>query len=340
MIAIVTTIQEPTECIRGLAAALSEAGSSLVVIGDTKGPASFDLEGAQLFSLEDQSKLPFSLAQLLPTGHYARKNLGYLIAMSRKADCIYETDDDNAPLPAWAVRSVRPEAQKVAPTSWLNVYRLFCDEMIWPRGFPLGLLHDPATCEHDPNSPLSMVHAPIQQGLVALSPDVDAVWRLVMAREVTFEHRPSVWLPPGTWCPFNSQSTWWWGPAFPLMYLPSYCSFRMTDIWRSFIAQRCLWEMDLGIVFHAPEVVQQRNVHNLMHDFEDEVPGYLGNERIATRLMDLSLEPCTDPASAAEATAANLCRCYERLVGDGFLGPDEMQLVQAWVKDLANIASE
>ena len=78
-----------------------------------------------------------------------------------------------------------------------------------------------------------------------------------------------VWLGPETWCPFNSQSTWWFPVAYPLMYLPSRVSFRMTDIWRGFVAQRCLWELGKGIVFHAAEVVQRRNPHALLRDFAD-----------------------------------------------------------------------
>jgi hypothetical protein len=37
------------------------------------------------------------LAESLPTGHYARKNIAYLHAIRSGARCIYETDDDNAP---------------------------------------------------------------------------------------------------------------------------------------------------------------------------------------------------------------------------------------------------
>jgi hypothetical protein len=40
----------------------------------------------------------------------------------------------------------------------------------------------------------------------------------------------------------------------PLLYLPSHCCFRMTDIWRSFIAQRCLWELGHWVVCQAPEL--------------------------------------------------------------------------------------
>ena len=113
------------------------------------------------------------------------------------------------------------------------------------------------------------------------------------------------------------------------MYLPSTCTFRMTDIWRSLVAQRCLWELGQGITFHPPEVDQQRNAHDLMRDFEDEIPGYLLNERIARTLADTKL---TGDAPT------DLVRCYESLVAADVLGPEELPLVRAWVEDLEALA--
>ena len=54
---------------------------------------------------------------------------------------------------------------------------------------------------------------------------------------------------------------------YPLLYLPAYCSFRMTDIWRSFVAQRIAWENGWRLLFHGPTMEQERNVHDLMKDF-------------------------------------------------------------------------
>ena len=288
LFSVITTIQPPTQSVKRFAAELRKVGAPLLLIGDTRGPASYLLEGAELLDIEAQRKLDFRLAPLLPTGHYARKNLGYLVAMQRGAQVIYETDDDNAPMDSWSLRSrtvaVRPWN---GGGKWVNVYRAFTDEFIWPRGFPLDKINEDVKIEL---GAAKVIDAPVQQGIVNHSPDVDAVWRLVADRPLSFSSGPSVLLPRDSWCPFNSQSTWWWPPAFPLMYLPSFCSFRMTDIWRSFIAQRCLWEIADGIVFHEPEVLQERNDHDLLKDFADEVPGYLNNAAIARTLADLNLE--------------------------------------------------
>lgn len=325
---VVTTIQPPTKSMYDLSAQLKPHGAPLIVIGDKKGPTSFEVEGAEFYSLDNQLALTLSLPRMLPTGHYARKNIGYLLAMKRGASCIYETDDDNAPLANWAPRSEKVVAQHAAAGRWFNVYRQFTDELIWPRGFPLDQVTKPKTFQLDSLSPASPVHAPIQQGLADGSPDVDAVWRLILDREIRFATRTSLSLPPGTWCPFNSQSTWWWPLAYPLMYLPSYCSFRMTDIWRSFIAQRCLWAMDSTLVFHASEVFQERNKHNLMHDFEDEISGYRENDRIAELLTGLSLR------HGSAHSGENLRTCYQALVAADIIPEKELNLVSAWLADV------
>jgi hypothetical protein len=85
------------------------------------------------------------------------------------------------------------------------------------------------------------------------------------------------------------------------------------------------------VLFKGPDVYQERNEHNLMRDFADEVPGYLNNRNIATRLAALKLE------SGPENLGENLIRCYEELVQLDLIPGKEMPLVKAWVQDLAEI---
>lgn len=105
----------------------------------------------------------------------------------------------------------------------------------------------------------------------------------------------------------------------------------MTDIWRSFVAQRCLWELGTGVVFHSPDMVQDRNEHKLMRDFEQEVPGYLGNERLCDVLAASALS--ASPAAVAD----NLFSCYRVLVREGFLPDSELPLVEAWLEDIGRV---
>jgi len=335
--AAITTIQKPTSSVIGLVRYLQKHEGRLVVAGDSKGPFDYlsPTDGewpVDFLSLNDQEEKKFKIVKDLPTKHYARKNIAYLHAIAAGATSLYETDDDNTPVESWVPREETiGSGQRVEKSlsRWVNVYRYFSEENIWPRGLPLDEIRNAPPEASVISTPL---RAPVQQGLVNGSADVDAIWRLVMDREFFFENRESVYLEPGNWCPFNTQSTWWWPVAYPLLYIPSYCSFRMCDIWKSFVAQRCLWALGLGVVFHAPEVYQDRNVHDLMKDFRDEIPGYDKNRDICRILEDLDL------GSAESDVSKNLLTCYRALVAKGIFPEKELPLVEAWLQDLLNYA--
>jgi hypothetical protein len=296
-----------------------------IVIGDRKSPSKFSLEGCDFYSLEKQFELNFELAKTLPIGHYARKNLGYLIAISKGAKKIIETDDDNIPFESfWSEREKYQKSNLIEQGDWLNVYNYFSQEKIWPRGFALDEIGKvlPALSSKTVNN------CPIQQGLADQNPDVDAIYRLLFPLPLSFEKRDSIALGNGSICPFNSQNTTWFEEAFPLMYLPSYCSFRMTDIWRSFIAQRIAWTCGWSILFHQSTVYQERNDHDLMHDFKDEVEGYLNNKLIMQELNSLNL------AFGIENIPSNLVACYSKLIDLNLIGGEELSLLNNWLDDL------
>ena len=323
---VVTTINPPTPALAILARDASRLNALLVVVGDEKTPRDFQLAGAEYLDLDAQTRRGFALARQAPTRHYARKNIGYLQAIRNGAEMIVETDDDNMPLDAfWHPRSLAPITPVLRNGGWINVYGYFTSRLIWPRGLPLDEIRKalaPLPAVMEP------IICPIQQGLADGDPDVDAIWRLVAAEPVTFAPGPPLALADGSWCPFNSQNTTWWPPAFPLLYLPSFCSFRMTDIWRSFVAQRIVGANGWGVLFTAATVVQERNEHDLMRDFADEVPGYLGNAEICRELAGVDIR------SGPDHVASNMIRCYERLVAMGVLPDTELRLLDAWLGDL------
>jgi len=299
-----------------------------VVIGDHKSPATFDLPDADFFGVQAQLETSFRYAKLCPLDHYARKNIGYLLAIAAKTPRIIETDDDNFPREAFFVERCREQdVAMFKRPGWLNVYRHFTEACIWPRGLPLDHIHGelPEAVES-----AEKVTCPVQQGLADANPDVDAVYRLVFPLPQSFAEK-RIALGRGVWCPFNSQNTTWWPEAYPLMYLPAYCSFRMTDIWRSFVAQRIMWENSWSLLFHEATVWQDRNEHNLMRDFADELPGYMHNDRISKTLEDLSL------ASGVAKIPDNLRQCYKALVSMDLVAREELALLDAWLEDLSDV---
>jgi hypothetical protein len=327
---VVTSIAGPNKILQELARGCVEKGYHLIVIGDESSPGEFHIEGCDFYSLERQRQTGLKFAELCPTRHYARKNIGYLLAIRNGASIIIETDDDNIPYPSfWGERERVQAAAVIKDGGWVNVYRYFTGQNIWPRGFPLERTQEPVT----PYESLSSgeIDCPIQQGLSDDNPDVDAVYRLTLPLPQRFRNDRRVALTAGSWCPFNSQNTTWWPQAFKLLYLPSYCSFRMTDIWRSFVAQRICWAKGWGVLFHEPTVRQERNEHNLLRDLEDEIPGYLHNSEICEALEDLPL------SSGAEKTDDNLKVCYEKLIGMSLTGREESRLLDAWLRDLEQV---
>jgi len=324
---VVTSIAAPNPVLRSLASGAQTRGIPFYMIGDVPSPKDFQLDGCDFYSLDRQAQIEGKTAQLVPKRHYARKNLGYILAARNGAEIIIETDDDNFPEDGfWAERSRTQHVPLLTEASWVNVYRYWTDMLIWPRGLPL----DEVQKHPKPLSEIATADCdcPIQQGLADDNPDVDAIYRLILPLPMKFNKGVRLALGRNAWCPYNSQNTACWRDAFALLYLPAYCSFRMTDIWRSFVAQRIAWENGWSILFHDPTVYQERNDHSLLKDFKDEVPGYLQNRRIGEVLDGLSLK------AGVDKIGENLLVCYEALVKAEIMEQREMPLVQAWLDDL------
>ena len=324
---VITSISAPNEVLKTFASGCRENDIQFILIGDEPSPSNFQLDGCRFYSLSDQYQLEFKFARLCPTRHYARKNIGYLLALRAGASVIIETDDDNFPEATfWSTRHRRQSVATANNLGWVNVYRYFTEANIWPRGLPLD--HINSALPEFASLPQTELDCPIQQGLADQNPDVDAIYRLTLPLPQSFRRDRRIALAAGAWSPFNSQNTTWWRAASTLQYLPGYCSFRMTDIWRSFIAQRIAWANNWAVLFHEPTVWQERNEHSLMRDFRDEVPGYLNNSKICETLGQLDIKP------GEEYLGDNLRLCYETLVSMDLVGKQELALVDAWLQDL------
>ncbi len=327
---VVTSVSRPTEALLELARKSNDCNDHFIVIGDETSPQDFSIPGCNFYNMEQQFATGYGYARQCPVRHYARKNIGYLLAIERGASQIIETDDDNIPLETfWQLRQRKQYIKIVKDKGWVNVYGYFTEEKVWPRGFPLESLRVHAT----PWDALQFenLDCPIQQGLADHHPDVDAVYNLTMPLPRFFKRERQIALKSGAWCPFNSQNTTWWPAVYPLLYLPAYCSFRLTDIWRSFIAQRIAWENGWCILFHGPTVWQNRNEHDLMKDFSEEVPGYINNSAICNALEKLPIK------GGVENVPYDLRLCYEKLVSMSLIGKNELLLLDTWLDDLKQI---
>jgi hypothetical protein len=324
---IVTSIAQPTAAMQALSAGAIQNNYEFICIGDQASPDTFYLEGCRFLSLTAQLRLPFKYPTVAPLRHYARKNIGYLLAISEGATIILETDDDNSPDTGfWDATVCRYEGERqVNGKGWYNIYNYFGSDA-WPRGYPLeNIVSNNETFE----VVTEITNKPhIRQRLVAGDADVDAIYRLTRGTEVIFQNKAPVILGNGIWSPFNSQNTLWGRQSFGLLYLPATCSFRATDIIRSYVATRCLWELNATVIFTAPTAIQHRNVHDLLKDFSEEIVIYLKSKEMADALSALDLKP------GEKNILENLRRCYILLESIDVVHEAEIALLDAWCEDL------
>jgi hypothetical protein len=314
--------------------ALCRQGWSAVVVGDAKTPDGWSAEHVDYLSLRDQHALFGDLSKMIPENHYARKNLGYLYAMSRGATHILETDDDAAPYATFGQHVSLPvDGRLLDAKSWVNVYKYFTETLIWPRGLPLDHIHSAP----DINGTVVGHTCPIQQFLVDRDPDVDAIYRLIYNQPVFFHaDRSPVILSDRTWSPFNSQNTLFFAEAFPLMYLPAHVNFRVTDIWRSFVAQTALWSHGRKVAYHTSTMEQIRNAHDMMDDFRQEIIGHTSNTRLAAVLETAQSQLTADERASVSNTAKAL---WSALMDTGDLPSQERHLIERWFDLLDNLTT-
>ena len=327
---VITSVAKPTKSLKIIANKSKKNSVNVLIVGDKKSPKNFRLKNSSFFSLKDQNKLNFSYSSKCPINSYSRKNIGFLLAMKNKANLIYDIDDDNEPENNFfLLKKIKKKTFYISNGGWVNAYNFFSKKKIWPRGFPLSKINE----KKYKLKYKKVTICPINQRLANNDPDVDAIYRLTNNNPLTFNNAQDVALGKKTWCPFNSQNTVWHEEAFPLLYLPAYTSFRMSDIWRSFVAQRICWENNWSILFSNSTVTHKRNKHDLMKDFIDEIPGYLKNFDIAKNLDNLKLK------KGVHNIYFNMIKCYTLLCKKKIIDKRELSLLNLWISDLKNLNS-
>jgi hypothetical protein len=320
---VVTSIYPPTQAIRLMA---GYPHLQTVVIGDAKSPVDWCHPGVEFWPLDQQHEIDAQMAQALPIHHYGRKMLGYLRAIQAGALAIIDTDDDNLPMGDWRFPDRQGRFMSTrSELGFVNVYRHFSAQHIWPRGFPLNWVRQPALWLQTLDERTQQVA--IWQGLAQGDPDVDAIYRLVLGQSCDFQDAPPLVLEAGTVCPFNSQNTWFDQSAFALLYIPSHVSFRFCDILRGLVAQPILWRMGLRLGFCGAHVRQERHPHDLMRDFESEIPMHMHSARVVDWVNE---------ALGASASAKDLLHdAYVALLGHGVIPRAEVDLLEVWLNSLA-----
>jgi hypothetical protein len=186
---VVTSIFYPTPAIHKFLQLKSPW--NLIVIADRQTPTDWLLHlnnnhSRLLFlSLDQQYSLNYSILRYIHEDSYARKNIGYLVAIQCGAQVIFESDEDN--LLETNDIYLLPKLVQPKDVPWIgfhrqrspfiNTYGSFGYPHIWPRGLPIDELRNitedgwhSVRRNHQINTPVY-----IQQYLADLNPDVDAL---------------------------------------------------------------------------------------------------------------------------------------------------------------------
>ena len=304
-----------------------------IVVGDLKSPPleKTPINNVTFLSTTTQHELQFHAHELMPYNHYCRKNLGYLYAIRMGAKWIGDTDDDNIPYDEkWGDNALEgtSKPKEITAPKFVNIYSLYTDKHVWPRGFPLDRILSKEKVVVSQQRGLDVPNVLIWQGLADNDPDVDAIYRLTVGELLNFNKSGTFVLSNGVYTPFNSQNTIWKYEAFPYLYLPVTVTFRFTDILRGYVAQRGLQAMGGQLGFTNATVYQERNEHKLLADFESELPCYMQIEHVVDLLESVTL---------TGDYRVDLPSMYAHLAKNDIVAAAELDAIDAWVTDLINL---
>jgi len=358
---VVTTIFTPSVALKKQMF-INKSHWCIIIIGDMKGPSSNEMEvfvrqlPARVFYLNytEQEKMAKQIPFLtdLPWNHFGRKNVGYLYAIAHGAKLIWDFDDDNALINEDYTTNkleslVKSEFMDVDTTEdpnhtllpSFNPYIHFGIPSIWPRGFPLDQIKKNATYSissgrmGDPGKKLAVL-----QSLANNDPDVDAIYRLSRTLPIEFsKNHMTLLLPQHSFAPWNAQATAFYPIGFWMLYLPITVHGRVSDIWRGYIGQAILKIYGLEMAFCEPLVVQHRNPHNYLADFNAEIPLYERSGvlvevlwNFTSQRMNMQEDVLNEEGTMALLIEELWIECYEK----GFVEEQDVKQVQLWLEFL------
>lgn len=290
--AVVTTIFSPTKLVKTLS---TMNDWCTVIVADLKSLsresymeklAAKSTSCIVYLTVQDQAALGYAILDYIQFNSFGRKNIGYIFAIQHGAQTIYDTDDDNEIsdqllMEYWSMNewNLGPNTIFEWVTVGSNPYPVYGIDNVWPRGIPLNHIKDAESFSSTPTTTETKKRdICVVQTLANEEPDVDAIYRLTSPKyPMTFRSDKlfASQIRTGQMAPFNAQATLFFKEAFPVMLLPVTVHGRVSDIWRSYIAQAV---MKCSLVFSSPWVTQIRNSHNYLADFEAELPLYLQSD--------------------------------------------------------------
>ena len=344
--AVCTTIFDESEAVRDVCSRLPSY--CLVVVADKKSIADYSVDGGCTFiylSVKDQEHIARSspFVRQTPWDHFGRKNIGYMFAIANGARVVWDFDDDNLLITSEFVESEPSGGQQLVTVRnaalSINPYPLLgAGEFAWPRGFPLEQINNASTLPHQENvvdAQMTPERIGIVQALANHDPDVDAIYRL--QRHLPFSFNGSsisgttFVVPANSFIPWNAQATLFMSrESLWTLYLPISVHGRVSDIWRSYIAQRLLRNACIYVGFAVePLVIQNRNPHSYLADFDAEQDLYYKSGKLVELLDAWSPTSSIFPEQVLEL--------YIELFERDFIGSRDVEMLELWLLELERI---
>jgi len=319
---VITTINEPTETILKH---IANPDYDVIIVGDNKTPNTYHKIDCIYLDINSQRIFFPQLHKLIPQNHYGRKNLGYLFAIKRNYEIIYETDDDNIPLDKFdniLLNTHNSQIIKEKETPWINIFNYFKnnDNDIWPRGYPISLIGNSSLFEFE-----NIITKPsIICGMVENDPDVDALFRLTQPEQYEWKTDKKIYISNENMCVFNTQNTFWVNKdLFISMLIPSTVSFRYCDILRGIICNIILNITNNHLLYISSNVIQKRNEHDLVEDLKSELLMYKHNENI--------LNVISKDISKSESIKISLGKIYKNLYNNNIIKKNDIDILNLWL---------
>ncbi len=163
-----------------------------------------------------------------------------------------------------------------------------------------------------------------------LTATLPSSFRLTATLPCDFDSRDqAVVIPKKYFHAYNAQCVVNLKSAFWGLLLPVGVEGRVSDIWRGYIVQKLLWDIDEQLAFLPSLVVHERMPHDYLKDFQSESDLYLKTGALVKFLSEWKSSQTT-LAGRMEGLWIDL---YER----GFLEQIDIKLMQAWIRDLISV---
>jgi hypothetical protein len=216
----------------------------------------------------------------------------------------------------------------------------------WPRGYPKAHEHTKKRSKIALSKTLDKSRIGIAHQISGLAPDLDAHGSLMMTttdlrrtktRDVTVARSNPLLAPLRTWVPYNAKSTLHTRATLWATLLPTSVPSRISDIWRSYMTQTILWDLDLytlvvppshELVSEPPRMEEGSMVET--HHFELDRVFYTHAPDLLRVLEQFTTETKDASLSIPQRMEALWVRMYE----EGFLEAADIAAMQLWMQAL------